>query len=74
MLERVQCGVQHGLSHVRNLLLLLRYTIKQRREMTISGSTQEANALSFRQNTLEFSITLISAFSLLTKIMTSQHV
>ena len=28
MLERVQCGVQHGFSHVINLLLLLRYTIK----------------------------------------------
>ena len=45
MLERVQCGVQHGFSHVINLLLLLRYTIKQRyRDMTISGGAQEANA------------------------------
>ena len=42
--------------------------------MTISESVQEANALLFHQNTLEFSITLISVFSLLTKIMTSQHV
>ena len=42
--------------------------------MAISESAQEANALSFHQNTLEFSMTLISAFSLLTKIMTSQHV
>ena len=43
MLERVQCGVQHGFSHVINLLL--RYTIKQRyRDMTISGGAQEANA------------------------------
>ena len=41
--------------------------------MAISESAQEANALSFRQNTLEFSMALISAFSLLTKIITSQH-
>ena len=75
MLERVQCGVQHSFSHVINLLLLLRYTIKQRnRDMAILENAQETNALQFRQNTLEFSITLISAFSLLTKIMTAQHV
>ena len=38
--------------------------------MALPGSAQKANALSFLQNTLEFSITLISAFSLLTKVDT----
>ena len=44
--------------------------------MAISGSAQEANVLLFRyiQDTLEFSMALISAFSLLTITIPSQHV